>query len=199
MDERQWERRYLSRWGFPHGKWLRTDGYPHRIYCSECHATYLQNEELARDFEFPKNFCPNCGIPMDLEEIQKKERMKAYGCVCDRYTEENAKELLKKYLQIDADLRHGVRMNGTATTLHTLRWAYKKVLREKFGWTVGELRRLRKNTAKIEAAHEIVKRNIEKLNEMAAKQNRGRFRVVCPVCGCYSEAATLCPGCMTRL
>lgn len=50
------------------GEWKRTDLYPHRIYCSVCFKTYLRNDELLERWEFPLNFCPNCGAQMDMRE-----------------------------------------------------------------------------------------------------------------------------------
>ena len=47
------------------GKWNRTDAYPHRLYCSVCYKTYLKNDELLERWEFPLNFCPNCGAKME--------------------------------------------------------------------------------------------------------------------------------------
>ena len=47
------------------GKWNRTDAYPHRLYCSVCYKTYLKNDELLDRWEFPLNFCPNCGARME--------------------------------------------------------------------------------------------------------------------------------------
>lgn len=49
------------------GKWNRTDAYPHRLYCSVCYKTYLKNDELLERWEFPLNFCPNCGADMREE------------------------------------------------------------------------------------------------------------------------------------
>lgn len=46
------------------GKWNRTNAYPHRLYCSVCYKTYLKNDELLERWEFPLNFCPNCGADM---------------------------------------------------------------------------------------------------------------------------------------
>lgn len=50
------------------GRWIRTDAYPHRLYCSVCFKTYLKNDELLERWEFPLNFCPNCGADMRKEE-----------------------------------------------------------------------------------------------------------------------------------
>ena len=50
------------------GKWNRTDAYPHRLYCSVCYKTYLKNDELLERWEFPLNFCPNCGADMREEK-----------------------------------------------------------------------------------------------------------------------------------
>ena len=49
------------------GRWNRTDAYPHRLYCSVCYKTYLKNDELLERWEFPLNFCPNCGADMREE------------------------------------------------------------------------------------------------------------------------------------
>lgn len=49
------------------GRWNRTDAYPHRLYCSVCYKTYLKNDELLERWEFPLNFCPNCGASMKEE------------------------------------------------------------------------------------------------------------------------------------
>jgi hypothetical protein len=48
-----------------HGRWLRTDAYPHRIYCSECYATFIRNDELLKLNDIPHDYCPNCGARMD--------------------------------------------------------------------------------------------------------------------------------------
>lgn len=46
------------------GRWLRTDAYPHRRYCSECYATFIRNDEFLRLEDMPHNYCPNCGAKM---------------------------------------------------------------------------------------------------------------------------------------
>lgn len=48
-----------------HGRWLRTDAYPHRIYCSECYATFIRNDEFLKLNDIPHGYCPNCGAKMD--------------------------------------------------------------------------------------------------------------------------------------
>lgn len=48
-----------------HGRWLRTDAYPHRIYCSVCFATFIRNDEFPHLEDIPHNYCPNCGARMD--------------------------------------------------------------------------------------------------------------------------------------
>lgn len=50
-----------------HGRWLHTDAYPHRVYCSCCYRTIITNAELMYRYEIPTNFCPNCGAKMDAE------------------------------------------------------------------------------------------------------------------------------------
>lgn len=52
-----------------HGRWLETDAAPHRIYCSECYATFIQNREWIawKENMIPRKYCPNCGAKMDWE------------------------------------------------------------------------------------------------------------------------------------
>lgn len=50
------------------GRWLRTDAYPHRRYCSECYATFIRNDEFLRLEDMPHNYCPNCGAKMNEVE-----------------------------------------------------------------------------------------------------------------------------------
>lgn len=51
-----------------HGKWLTTDAYPHRVYCSVCYETNIYNEKLC----FEKNkfpiCCMWCGAKNELKE-----------------------------------------------------------------------------------------------------------------------------------
>ena len=50
----------------PHGEWLVTEAYPHKVYCSECYKTYAQeNWEVWKDGSLPRDYCPNCGAKMD--------------------------------------------------------------------------------------------------------------------------------------
>lgn len=44
-----------------HGRWLMTDGYPHKVYCSECYATLIPNVEWFKTYNIASNYCPNCG------------------------------------------------------------------------------------------------------------------------------------------
>lgn len=56
------------------GEWLRTDAFPHRVYCSCCYKTYVPNENWqiwqddADNFGLPRNYCPNCGAKMKKGE-----------------------------------------------------------------------------------------------------------------------------------
>ena len=52
------------------GEWLRTDAFPHRIYCSVCYKTYVPNDrwQIWVDGDIPKKFCPNCGARMKGEQ-----------------------------------------------------------------------------------------------------------------------------------
>ena len=51
------------------GKWLETEAFPHRIYCSECYKTYIPNKYWCEWQEgiMPRNYCPNCGAKMENE------------------------------------------------------------------------------------------------------------------------------------
>lgn len=57
-----------------HGEWLRTEAFPHRIYCSVCYKTYVPNDrwQIWEDDELPKNYCPNCGAKMDGADGERK-------------------------------------------------------------------------------------------------------------------------------
>lgn len=48
-----------------HGRWLRTEAYPHRRYCSVCYATFIRNDEFLRLEDIPHDYCPNCGAKMN--------------------------------------------------------------------------------------------------------------------------------------
>lgn len=51
-----------------HGRWLTTDAYPHKIYCSNCYGTYaLDHWGIWIDGSLPRVYCPNCGSRMDLD------------------------------------------------------------------------------------------------------------------------------------
>jgi rubrerythrin len=55
------------------GEWLRTDAFPHRIYCSVCYKTYVSNDrwQIWVDGDIPKKFCPNCGARMKGEHDER--------------------------------------------------------------------------------------------------------------------------------
>ena len=53
------------------GRWLRTDAFPHRIYCSVCFKTYVTNEEVIQGrswdcpiYAYEAEYCPHCGAKM---------------------------------------------------------------------------------------------------------------------------------------
>lgn len=48
-----------------HGRWMMSDAYPHRLYCSACYKTALPNIELMDIYNLSFAFCPNCGAKMD--------------------------------------------------------------------------------------------------------------------------------------
>ena len=56
------------------GWWLRTEAYPHRIYCSECYATFIRNDEFLHLEDIPHSYCPDCGAKMDESEGHLDER-----------------------------------------------------------------------------------------------------------------------------
>ena len=51
-----------------HGRWMVTDGYPHRLYCSVCYKTYAKNVKWIEELDLPVNYCPECGALMDGKE-----------------------------------------------------------------------------------------------------------------------------------
>lgn len=51
-----------------HGRWMVTDGYPHRLYCSVCYKTYAKNVKWVEELDLPVNYCPECGALMDGKE-----------------------------------------------------------------------------------------------------------------------------------
>lgn len=48
-------------------KWKITEGYPHRLYCSECYGTNVYNIELLYQLNRWPNYCMWCGTR--LEEV----------------------------------------------------------------------------------------------------------------------------------
>lgn len=52
-----------------HGRWMVTDGYPHRLYCSVCYKTYAKNVKWVEELDLPVNYCPECGALMDGKEV----------------------------------------------------------------------------------------------------------------------------------
>lgn len=52
------------------GEWKTTDAFPHRVYCSKCFRTYVPNDrwQIWVDNELPRNYCPNCGAKMEVQE-----------------------------------------------------------------------------------------------------------------------------------
>lgn len=52
-----------------HGRWLKTEAFPHHVYCSECNNTYIPNDrwQIWTDGDLPRKYCPNCGAKMDME------------------------------------------------------------------------------------------------------------------------------------
>ena len=55
-----------------HGEWLKTESYPHRVYCSCCLKNYVTNEEIIQGRSWQSSvycteaeYCPRCGAKMD--------------------------------------------------------------------------------------------------------------------------------------
>ena len=45
-----------------HGKWLKTDAWPHHVFCSECYKTFAEDHwKIWIDGSLPRSYCPNCG------------------------------------------------------------------------------------------------------------------------------------------
>lgn len=68
-----------------HGQWIRTEAYPHRVVCSECHKTYVRNEniiegrykgdEIVPIYCTEAEYCPHCGAKMDeIDDVTKSVR-----------------------------------------------------------------------------------------------------------------------------
>ena len=62
-----------------HGQWLRTEAYPHRIYCSECYATFIRNDKFLHLEDIPHGYCPNCGARMN-SPCSNCQEFDCYGC-----------------------------------------------------------------------------------------------------------------------
>lgn len=57
-----------------HGHWMRTEAYPHNIYCSVCYTTFAQEQwDVWKDGSLPRSFCPCCGAVMDEKERENDE------------------------------------------------------------------------------------------------------------------------------
>ena len=55
-----------------HAEWLKTESYPHRVYCSCCLKNYVTNEEIIQGRSWQSSvycteaeYCPHCGAKMD--------------------------------------------------------------------------------------------------------------------------------------
>lgn len=62
----------------PHGRWLKTDAYPHAVFCSVCFKNYVTNEEIidGRSLKPPiycteAEYCPHCGAMMEREAVSE--------------------------------------------------------------------------------------------------------------------------------
>ena len=59
----------------PKGEWLIGSAYPHHVFCSVCHKSYIPNDrwQIWVDGDLPRNFCPNCGAEMTEERYAETE------------------------------------------------------------------------------------------------------------------------------
>ena len=53
-----------------HGKLLRTEAYPHKLYGGECYNTLIPNDEaVEQNWMLKPKYCMYCGAKMDKEEL----------------------------------------------------------------------------------------------------------------------------------
>lgn len=53
-----------------HGKLLRTEAYPHKLYCGECYNTLIPNDEaVEQNWTLKPKYCMYCGAKLDKEEL----------------------------------------------------------------------------------------------------------------------------------
>ena len=51
-----------------HGKLLRTEAYPHKLYCGECFNTLIPNDEaVEQNWMLKPRYCMYCGAKLDEE------------------------------------------------------------------------------------------------------------------------------------
>ena len=51
-----------------HGKLLRTEAYPHKLYCGECYNTLIPNDEaVEQNWMLKPKYCMYCGAKLDKE------------------------------------------------------------------------------------------------------------------------------------
>ena len=49
-------------------RWLKTEAYPHHVYCANCFATAIPNEKYWTRWGLKYKYCPNCGVKMNEYE-----------------------------------------------------------------------------------------------------------------------------------
>lgn len=51
-----------------HGKLMRTEAYPHKLYCGECYNTLIPNDEaVEQNWMLKPKYCMYCGAKLDME------------------------------------------------------------------------------------------------------------------------------------
>lgn len=52
-----------------HGKLMRTEAYPHKLYCGECYNTLIPNDEaVEQNWMLKPRYCMYCGAKLDEVE-----------------------------------------------------------------------------------------------------------------------------------
>lgn len=59
-----------------HGKWMFAAAFPHHVYCSACHKTYIPDNkwQVWVCGDLPRDYCPNCGAKMEEQNVRKSNK-----------------------------------------------------------------------------------------------------------------------------
>ena len=61
---------YIGAEPVKHGKLMRTEAYPHKLYCGECYNTLIPNDEaVEQNWMLKPKYCMYCGAKLDEEEL----------------------------------------------------------------------------------------------------------------------------------